>query len=163
MYTVYKIINNINQKFYIGVHKTKNPNDSYMGSGKAIKEAIKVHGKKNFSKHILLVTENEEEAYCLEKQLTVDFSDRNNYNMKLGGIGGFTKEVAKKGYEAANWTKELLSENGKNNVSRFTTEQLSENGKKGGLALKGKPKSETHKEAIREAWRKKKFNFGGVA
>jgi hypothetical protein len=158
MYTVYKITNNLNQKYYIGVHKTDNPNDGYMGSGKAIKEAIKVHGRENFSKEILFVTEDQEEAYSLEKQLTVDFYDRNNYNMRIGGIGGFTKENSKKGYESANWTSEMLSENGKKNVKKFTTDQLSENGRKGGLALKGRPKSEAHKKALREAWLKKKLS-----
>ena len=53
----------------------------------------------------------------------------NMYNMKIGGqggfskegqggfskegLGGFSKENAKKGYIAANWSKTLLSENGK--------------------------------------------------
>lgn len=40
-YTVYKITNKINDKIYVGVHSTDNPNDSYMGSGKIIKDAIK--------------------------------------------------------------------------------------------------------------------------
>jgi len=30
------------------------------------------------------------------------------------------------------------------------------NGRKGGLANQGKPKSEKHKEALRETWRKKR-------
>jgi hypothetical protein len=157
MYTVYKIINTLNEKFYIGVHKTNNPNDGYFGSGKAIKEAIKLHGKENFKKEVLFVTENEQEAYSLEKKLTSDFSDRNNYNMRIGGIGGFTVENAKKGYIAAGWSKELLAENGRKTVKFFTKEQLSENGRKGGLTQKGKPKSEAHKEALRESWRKKKL------
>ena len=157
MYTVYKIVNMLNEKFYIGVHKTNNPNDGYFGSGKAIKEAIKIHGKENFKKEILFITENEHEAYSLEKELTFDFSDRNNYNMKLGGVGGFTPENSKKGYIAAGWTSEMLSENGKRNIKKFTKEQLSENGKKGGYALKGKPKSEAHKKALRDAWFKKKM------
>ena len=127
-----------------------------MGSGIAIKEAIKKHGRQNFQKEILLITESKEEAFVEEKKLTVDFSNRNNYNMKLGGVGGFTSDNAKKGYEAANFSKEMLSENGKRNVKTFTKKQLSENGRKGGLSLKGKPKSDEHKRKIREALLRKK-------
>ena len=36
-YVIYKITNNINGRYYIGRHATKNINDDYMGSGKAIK------------------------------------------------------------------------------------------------------------------------------
>lgn len=167
MYTVYKITNKLNEKFYIGVHKTTDVNDSYMGSGVAIKNAIKKHGKENFIKEILLTTDNKNEAYALEKKLTVDFDERTNYNMKLGGVGGFTKENSRKGYEAAAFSKEMLSENGKKSVKKFTKEQLSVNGRKGGLAAAGKsrlPRTPEQKlktsEAIKEWWKKKK-EFGG--
>ena len=40
-YTIYKITNKINNKFYIGMHQTKKLDDGYMGSGKRLKLAIK--------------------------------------------------------------------------------------------------------------------------
>lgn len=52
MYTVYKITNTINNKYYIGVHKTQNPNDLYFGNGAAIKQAIKKYKKENFTKFV---------------------------------------------------------------------------------------------------------------
>jgi len=35
-YIIYKITNLINEKIYVGCHKTKKLNDSYMGSGTII-------------------------------------------------------------------------------------------------------------------------------
>lgn len=43
-YIIYKITNKVNQKFYIGIHKTENINDDYYGSGHCIKAAIKKYG-----------------------------------------------------------------------------------------------------------------------
>ncbi len=39
-YTVYKTTNRIDGKIYIGSHKTKNPNDGHLGSGKHLKYAF---------------------------------------------------------------------------------------------------------------------------
>lgn len=49
-YLVYKITNIINQKFYIGAHKTEDKNDGYMGSGKIVTSAIKSTEQKTFLK-----------------------------------------------------------------------------------------------------------------
>lgn len=158
MYTVYKITNNINEKYYIGVHKTKDPYDNYMGSGLAIKNAIQKYGKENFTKEVLLITEDKKEAFDLERTLTLNFVDSDNYNMKLGGIGGFTRENARKGNIAAlkKLSKEQLIEGGRKGASRLTKEQRMKGSRNGGLANKGKPKSEEHKQKIKDAWLRKR-------
>lgn len=86
---IYKIVNRINGKFYVGKHTTKNPYDDYMGSGKLIREAIKKHGKENFVKIILYCLATEDEAYRKEAEIiTEEFVSRNDtYNLIVGGLG----------------------------------------------------------------------------
>jgi group I intron endonuclease len=86
-YTVYKITNKINNKFYIGKHQTENLNDAYMGSGKLIKAAIKKYGMDNFTKEILYVFDNEHDMNLKEKELVI--LSENSYNICEGGKGGF--------------------------------------------------------------------------
>lgn len=86
-YTVYKITNNVNEKYYIGKHQTTDVNDNYMGSGKLIKRAIKKYGIENFTKEILFVFDNEEEMCNKEKELVI--VSEQTYNLCEGGTGGF--------------------------------------------------------------------------
>ena len=161
VYTVYKITNLINQKFYIGVHKTKDPHDQYMGSGVAIRKAITKYGSDSFKKEILFVTELKEEAYGRERELTQNFMESSNYNMKIGGVGGFTRENSLKGNAASlkRMTREQRSANGKKGYLKAKNDPV-ECGRKGGLANKGKPKSEEHKQKLRDTW-KRKLNKDG--
>jgi len=89
VFTVYQIKNTINNKIYVGVHKTKNPNDSYLGSGLHIKRAIQKYGKESFTKSILFEYNNSIDAYLKESQIVNnDFIKRTDtYNLMLGGFG----------------------------------------------------------------------------
>lgn len=91
MFTVYKTINTVNGRYYIGAHKTDNLEDTYLGSGLAIKRAIKFYGRDKFIKEILSVVNTEQEMYDVERQLVGEhISDPLCYNLMEGGIGGFT-------------------------------------------------------------------------
>ena len=46
-YTIYKVTNKLNSKYYIGKHQTLDLDDGYMGSGKLIRYAVKKYGKDN--------------------------------------------------------------------------------------------------------------------
>ena len=90
-YYLYKITNLVNAKIYVGVHKTRNLDDGYMGSGKVINQAIKKHGIENFRKDILEFFDTSEAMYAREKEVvTDDFLLREDvYNLRRGGTGGF--------------------------------------------------------------------------
>ena len=102
---IYKTTCLINNKYYIGMHSTDNLEDGYMGSGKAIKFSIKRYGKENHRVEILEMLENKELLAERERAI-VTLSKVNSgkcMNLKVGGIGGFTrkpkikKKVKKKG------------------------------------------------------------------
>ena len=90
-YYLYQITNLVNNKIYVGVHRTKDLNDGYMGSGKVIKRAIEKHGTGNFRKDILETFENAKAMYAREKEIvTEEFLAREDvYNLRRGGTGGF--------------------------------------------------------------------------
>jgi group I intron endonuclease len=87
-YTIYKITNQINGKYYIGKHQTKNLDDGYMGSGKLLKQAIAKYGIENFKKEILHIFDNEADMNAKEKELVVVCES--TYNLNEGGRGGFS-------------------------------------------------------------------------
>ena len=86
---IYKIINKINSKWYIG--KTNGQDPNYKGSGKLLKQAYKKYGIENFEKVILETCSTEEELNLREAHWissTNAIVDPMSYNLVEGGTGG---------------------------------------------------------------------------
>lgn len=161
-YTVYKITNTINDRTYVGMHKTDNLDDGYMGSGKLIKLAIEKYGLDKFKKEILFVFDNEEDMKNKERELVV-LSDK-SYNLCDGGMGGFgyinRSNIPKfAGKSHTQSTKDRISDRmkgNKNTLGRTLTEEHKKKiGVSTGQSLKGRTKSEEHKKKISDAIRLK--------
>ena len=97
-FIIYKTTNLINNKYYIGKHKTHDLNDGYMGSGKYLGYAIAKHGTENFRRDILFECDSEDEMNELERLLVDnDFiAKKCTYNISVGGKGDF-KHVNSRG------------------------------------------------------------------
>ena len=89
-YYLYEVTNLVNGKTYIGQHITDDLEDGYLGSGKALKSAIKKYGRDKFKKEILLFARNEQALNILEMMaVTPEFCAlKSNYNLKEGGNSG---------------------------------------------------------------------------
>lgn len=87
-YYLYQIQNKLNGMIYIGVHKTKNLDDGYMGSGSYLKNAKLKHGIENFEKTILQYFDCDEEMLLAEAALVTDefLSREGVYNLIKGGL-----------------------------------------------------------------------------
>ena len=87
-YTIYKVTNQINGKYYIGKHVTFDLEDGYMGSGNLIKRAIQKYGIDNFSKEYLEILDSEAKMNLAEKIYVINDLEV-SYNLCPGGHGGF--------------------------------------------------------------------------
>ena len=130
----------MNGKFYIGKHQTENPNDAYLGSGKALEAAIRRYGRENFKKEILFDFSTQAEMDAKEKEiLTEEFvSSNQNYNMGVGGEGGphfkgkkhsikSRKKMGRPGRKLSSEHRKKISEKNTNRVySPETKKKLSE-------------------------------------
>lgn len=90
---VYKITNDFDLRYYIGVRKTESVEfDGYLGSGVIIKRLVKKHGKEHFRRETLFEFSNSTEAFAKEKELLQEaLLDTNCINIASGGQGGKTR------------------------------------------------------------------------
>jgi group I intron endonuclease len=120
---IYITTNMINGMKYLGQKSFDDNNKwkNYLGSGKALKNAIRKYGKQNFDRNIICFCYSPEELNEAEYTLSVFLNvveDRNWYNLCYGGevpIGYVaTDEARSKMSEAqkARWTDELRQELG---------------------------------------------------
>ena len=99
---MYQITNLLNSKIYIGVHKTTDIEDGYMGSGTYLRRAQQKYGIENFEKKILKFFESEEEMFQEEAEIvTLNFINREDtYNLTEGGNGRFPPSATWKALES---------------------------------------------------------------
>jgi hypothetical protein len=111
---VYETTNLINGKKYIGKHSTTNIDDGYLGSGKILLEDIKMYGRKNFGRKILIIVGSEEESYRYENKLITNhiIQSKKYYNLTVGGQG-FNSDDLKKKWKDPEFKKKMSKANSK--------------------------------------------------
>jgi len=175
---VYITTNKLNNKRYIGQHKSKDWDNKYFGSGKLLNFAIQKYGKENFICYPLAWAWNQKELDELEIDYIAHYKPE--YNIATGGLGGSKKpseetkrkiSIANKGKKRDEETKQKisllqkgkkLSEETKNkmrnkSLSYETKKKISE--KRKGIKLSEytkdkmrKPKTPEHCLAIKNSW-----------
>ena len=113
---IYKTTNLINHKIYVGQHKHPTFDPDYIGSGKAIKNAIAKYGFNNFSCEILEECESAEALDCREIYWIEQLHSRCpgvGYNITTGGNGTH-------GYTFTDEVKQCIRENTRyNNITEI--------------------------------------------
>ena len=96
----YKIVNNINNSFYYGIHSTKKINDGYSGSGTILKLAYQKYGKFNFTKYILTFFDDRKSLLEYEKFIVNNelLKEDKCYNLIEGGKESYNPENIKSEY-----------------------------------------------------------------
>ena len=181
-YYLYKITNWFNGKIYIGVHKTENLDDGYMGSGVYLKKAQKKYGIEYFTKEILQQFNNIEEFLKAESQVGNEGGGRSvfTYNAALGGQGGnilITDETRKKikealkGHILTEETKQKIRDARKNQIiqtgwhhTEETKKKISDTRKEKDIPnpMQGKQHSEETKQKMSDSLKGRKAPNKGI-
>ena len=100
MYKVYKIVNKVNGKYYIGMTKqtlikrfSQHKQNAKMGKNTYLYNAIRKYGNDNFEIELLLECSNKEE--CCNLEIEYISKNKNGYNLAPGGEGGFVVQDIK--------------------------------------------------------------------
>lgn len=122
-YLLYKTVNKLNDRYYIGAHATYNLEDDYLGSGKALKLAIKKYGKENFIRTTLKFCLSREDMFKEEENFLTEevYNNPVCYNLRSGGLGT-------RGMRHSEETKEKIRQSAKGKVhSEKTKEKMKKN------------------------------------
>lgn len=111
-FIIYKTINIQSGKIYIGAHQTKNIEDGYLGSGWLLRYAIKKYGKESFIREILYYCNDRISMMEKERELVNDefVKLKTNYNIRVGGQGGWPIEQQKLNNIKSQKAQKLLRE-----------------------------------------------------
>lgn len=147
---VYKTTNIKNGKIYIGIHSTSNLDDSYLGSGSLLKNAISYYGKDCFVRETIYVGESRKEISDYEARIvTEDFCNRRDtYNVKTGGEESYKhSDKTKEKIRQYNLGKTLSSDHKEKIKNTLTGRTLSDETKlKMSNTHKGKKMSNEHRQ-----------------
>lgn len=164
VYFVYLTKNKINGRMYIGQHRCKREDvftDGYLGSGIAIRLAIKKYGRENFERVILEYANSPEELNELEAKYANEaiLQNSNFYNLKTGGkqYTIYSEEVrrkmsaSRKGMIFTDEHRKHISESKKReNLSEETRKRISD-AKKGNKNRLGKHFSEESRKKMHDS------------
>lgn len=105
---IYKTINVITGKYYIGMHATSRMRDGYIGSGLILRRSVAKYGRANHKREILEFCNSQSELILRETEIITEelLADPLCMNIRLGGKGG------------GKWTPEQQRENNHRSLER---------------------------------------------
>jgi hypothetical protein len=109
---LYKTINIVTSKYYIGVHTTDALDDGYLGSGVVIKRSIQKYGVDKHERQVIQFFETREACLLAEKECITEgmIADLMCMNLRQGGRGGFTSDQQRQNNVKSQVAQQVLKE-----------------------------------------------------